>query len=111
MDKHSVMEVHCHGISTVWVGKLVARWRAGGWDAVEKQSTRPKSNPNAAPQTTIDAVLALRTQLIADGLDAGPHTLAAHLQRQGLPSLHMLACEQRNSLWSLRLLRCFHALR
>ena len=36
-----------YGISTVWVGKLVARWRAGGWDAVEKQSTRPKSNPNA----------------------------------------------------------------
>jgi transposase InsO family protein len=73
-----------YGISTVWVGKLVARWRAGGWDAVEKQSTRPKSNPNAAPQATIDAVVALRAQLIADGLDAGPHTLRAHLQRQGL---------------------------
>jgi transposase InsO family protein len=73
-----------YGISTVWVGKLVARWRAGGWDAVEKQSTRPKSNPNAAPQATIDAVLSLRAQLIADGLDAGPHTLRAHLQRQGL---------------------------
>lgn len=75
-----------YGISTVWVGKLVARYRVGGWDAVEKQSTRPKSNPNATPQSTIDAVLALRAQLIADGLDAGPHTLRAHLQRQGLPT-------------------------
>lgn len=56
-----------YGISTVWVGKLVGRWRVGGWDAVEKQSTRPKSNPRAATTATIDAVLALRAQLIADG--------------------------------------------
>jgi transposase len=35
-----------YGISGVWVGKLVARWRTGGWDAVEKQSTRPKTNPH-----------------------------------------------------------------
>ena len=75
-----------YGISTVWVGKLVARWRTGGWDAVEKQSTRPRSNPNAAPAATIDAVLALRAQLTADGLDAGPHTLHTHLQRAGLPA-------------------------
>jgi transposase InsO family protein len=75
-----------YGISTVWVGKLVARRRAGGWDAVEKQSTRPKSNPRAAPAATIDAVLALRAQLTAVGLDAGPHTLRAHLERQGLPA-------------------------
>ncbi len=73
-----------YGISTVWVGKLVARWRAGGWDAVEKQSTRPKSNPRAAPQATIDIILALRAQLTVDGLDAGPHTLRAHLERSGL---------------------------
>jgi len=73
-----------YGISTVWVGKLVARWRAGGWDAVDKQSTRPKSNPNATPQTTIDTIVALRAQLTADGLDAGPHTIATHLQHQGL---------------------------
>ena len=75
-----------YGISTVWVGKLVARWRAGGWDAVEKQSTRPKSNPHAAPAATIEAVLALRAQLTGQGLEAGPHTQATHLERQGLPA-------------------------
>ena len=32
-----------YGISTVWVGKLVARWRAGGWDAVEKKGDVPLS--------------------------------------------------------------------
>jgi hypothetical protein len=75
-----------YGISRVWVGKLVARWRVGGWEAVERQSTRPKSNPHAAFPAAIEAVLALRAQLSADGLDAGPHTLRAHLQRRGLPT-------------------------
>ena len=72
-----------YGISTAWVGKLVARWRAGGWDAVEKQSTRPKSNPNAASAATIEAIIALRGELTGAGLDAGPHTIAVYLQRQG----------------------------
>ena len=72
-----------YDVSTVWVGKLVARWRTGGWDAVEKQSTRPRSNPNAANDDTIARVVALREELTAAGLDAGPHTIAAHLQREG----------------------------
>jgi transposase InsO family protein len=72
-----------YGISTVWVGKLVARWRTGGWDAVEKKSTRPLSNPNATRDNTVVRIVALRQELTAAGLDAGPHTLHAHLQRQG----------------------------
>ena len=72
-----------YGISTVWVGKLVARWRTGGWVAVEKQSTRPKTNPKASPQETIARVIALRRQLTEQGLDAGPHSIAAHLERSG----------------------------
>ena len=87
-----------YGISTVWVGKLVARWRTGGWDAVEKQSTRPRSNPNAtsdgAIARIIARIIALRLGLIAAGLDAGPHTIATHLQRQGLtvPSVATIWC-------------------
>ena len=65
-----------YGISTVWVGKLAARWRAGGWDAVEKKSTRPRSNPNATGDDTGARIVALRHELTAAGLDAGPHTLA-----------------------------------
>ena len=71
-------------MSKVWVGKLVARWREGGWDAVEKQSTRPRSNSRATPQATVDAVVALRERLMAQGLDAGPHTIAAHLEHAGI---------------------------
>jgi transposase InsO family protein len=75
-----------YGISTVWVGKLLARWRAGGWDALAKQSTRPKSNPNATSQQVVARVIALRQELTAAGLDAGPHTLHAHLLSSGLPA-------------------------
>jgi transposase len=49
-----------YGISTVWVGKLVARWRAGGWDAVEKKSTRPRSNPHATGDDTVARIVALQ---------------------------------------------------
>ena len=72
-----------YGISKVWVGKLVARWRLGGWDAVEKQSTRPKSNPHASDEDTIARVIGWRRQLSEAGLDAGPHSIAAHLTRAG----------------------------
>jgi len=72
-----------YGISKVWVGKLVARWRLGGWDAVEKQSTRPKSSPHASDEDTIARVIGWRRQLSEAGLDAGPHSIAAHLTRAG----------------------------
>ena len=74
-----------YGISTVWVGKLVARWRAGGWDAVEKKSTRPRSNPHATSDDTVARIVALRHELAATGLDAGPATIAAHLEREERP--------------------------
>ena len=66
-----------YGISTVWVGKLVARWRSGGWDAVEKKSTRPRSNPNATGDDTVARIVALRHELTDAGLDAGELVLDA----------------------------------
>ena len=75
-----------YGVSKVWVGKLMARWRAGGWDALAKQSTRPRSNPNATSPDVVKRIIELRGQLAAAGLDAGPHTLHTHLERQGLPA-------------------------
>lgn len=75
-----------YGVSTVWVGKLVARWREGGWDAVEKRSTRPLTSPSATEPVVVARILELRHDLAGQGLDAGPHTLRAHLQREGLPT-------------------------
>ena len=75
-----------YGVSKVWVGKLVARWRLGGWDAVEKRSTRPRTQPTATDPVVVARIVALRRELDAGGLDAGPHTLHTHLEREGLPA-------------------------
>jgi transposase InsO family protein len=68
-----------YGVSQPRVSQLVAAWRAGGWDALEPQSRRPKSNPNATPATVVDRVLDVRRELLAYGADAGPHSVAAVL--------------------------------
>jgi transposase InsO family protein len=72
-----------YGVSTVWVGKLVARWREGGWVAVEKRSTRPLTSPSATDPVVVTRIVELRHQLDLQGLDCGPHTIAAHLAREG----------------------------
>ena len=68
-----------YGISQPRVSQLVAAWRAGGWDDLEPKSRRPRTNPNATPPDVVDRILALRTELIADGCDAGPHSIAGIL--------------------------------
>ena len=68
-----------YGISQPRVSQLVAAWRAGGWDALEPKSRRPRSNPNATEPDVVARVLTLRAELVADGCDAGPHSIAAIL--------------------------------
>lgn len=53
-------------------------------DALEPRSRRPKTNAAATSVTVSERVIALRAQLTADGLDAGPVTIAWHLEREGL---------------------------
>ena len=72
-----------YGISQPRVSQLVAAWRAGGWDAIEPRSRRPHSNSRATPSDMIDAICSLRRQLVTDGCDAGPHSIAALLSRDG----------------------------
>jgi len=69
-----------YGISQPRVSQLVAAWWAGGWDALEPKSQRPRTNPNPTPPTVIDRILALRAALIADPCDARPHTIAGILE-------------------------------
>lgn len=71
-----------YGISQPRVSQLVAAYRAGGWQALEPRSRRPRSNPNATPPEVVDRVLELRKTLSDDGADAGPHSIAAHLSRE-----------------------------
>jgi transposase InsO family protein len=75
------------GISRRHLHRLLARYRQGGLDALEPRSRRPKTTPIATPETVRQRVIELRLQLTADGLDAGPHTIGWHLEREGLRAL------------------------
>jgi transposase InsO family protein len=72
-----------YGISRRHLHRLLARYRQDGLDALEPRSRRPKTTPIATPEDIRERVIGLRVQLIADGLDAGPHTIAWHLEREG----------------------------
>ena len=69
-----------YGVSQGWVSRLVARYRAEGEAAFEPRSRRPKSSPRAIPEATVGLIIKLRKELAGQGLDAGPQTIAWHLE-------------------------------
>lgn len=68
-----------HGISRSWINELVARFRQGGYPALEPGSRRPRSCPHQVSPEVQAAVLELRQELCAAGHDAGAQTIAHHL--------------------------------
>lgn len=70
-----------YGVSQPRVSQLVKQWREGGWDALEPRSRRPLSNSRATPAHLVEVICDLRRHLVAEGCDAGPHTIAALLSR------------------------------
>ncbi len=73
-----------YGFSRRHLHRLLARYRQGGLDALEPRSRRPKSSPHATPDVVRDRIVELRRELTAEGSDAGPVTIAWHLQRERL---------------------------
>ena len=71
-----------YGVSRSWVTRLVARWRAEGDAAFEPRSRRPRASPTRIPDAVGDLIVGLRVELAANGLDAGPVTIAWHLERR-----------------------------
>jgi transposase InsO family protein len=71
-----------YGVSQGWVSRLVARYRAEGQAAFEPRSRRPKSSPRAVPAATVALIIELRKELAGQGLDAGPQTIAWHLEHR-----------------------------
>ena len=69
-----------YGVSQGWVSRLVARYRAEGEAAFEPRSRRPRTSPAAVSLGTVELIIRLRKELAGQGLDAGPHTIAWHLQ-------------------------------
>jgi len=72
-----------YGISRRHLHRLLARYREGGLDALAPRSRRPHSNPAQTPPAVRERVIELRLRLTADGLDAGPVTIAWRLEREG----------------------------
>jgi transposase InsO family protein len=69
-----------YGVSKGWVSKLIARYRAEGESAFEPRSRRPKTSPTALDAATVELIIRIRKQLSDQGLDAGPDTIAWHLE-------------------------------
>jgi len=80
-----------HGLHRSWIYKLLARYRQGGYEALEPRSRRPRSCKHATPDEVVGRVLGLRAQLQREGHDCGAHTIAHHLAQEmrgdGLPSV------------------------
>jgi transposase InsO family protein len=69
-----------YGVSQGWISRLVARYRAEGETAFEPRSRRPATSPRAIPDATVALITGLRKELAGQGLDAGPDTIAWHLE-------------------------------
>jgi transposase InsO family protein len=71
-----------HGVSRFWIYKLLARYREGGYPALEPRSRRPRSCSRQATPEVQAQVLRLRRELAEAGFDCGPQTILHHLQGQ-----------------------------
>jgi transposase InsO family protein len=90
LEGRSVSELAAaHGVHRSWIYKLLARYKAGGYGALERRSRAPRSSPHRTPDETVQAIVALRRQLGAEGHDCGAATIAYHLAAQidRVPSL------------------------
>ena len=73
-----------YGYSRQHLHRLIARYQAGGLDAVEPRSRRPLSSPQATGDKVREFIVRTRLELTAAGWDAGPVTIAWHLEQAGL---------------------------
>jgi transposase len=70
-----------YGLSKSWVCELVARYRTEGDSAFGPRSRRPATRARQTPAETVELVVKLRHSLTRQGLDAGPVTIAWHLEQ------------------------------
>jgi transposase InsO family protein len=83
LEGRSYREVaRAHGVSKSWVGKLVARYRHGGDEALAPRSRAAHRIPHRTPDELEDEIVGLRKELLELGVDAGAQTIAYHLGRR-----------------------------
>ena len=81
VEKRPVSEVAgSYGVARSWACALLARYQAEGEAAYEPRSRRPKTSPSAISPDTVELITRIRKELSGQGLDAGPQTIAWHLE-------------------------------
>lgn len=71
------------GVTRQWVHTLLRRYEMHGPQGLAPGSRAPKSRPGTTVPVVRERVIELRVQLGASGADAGPETIAWHLQQDG----------------------------
>src|SRR3990172_13046569 len=71
-----------YGVARQWVHELVRRFDAEGEAGLAPRSRRPLASPRQTSEALQDEIVELRKELSDQGLDAGPHTIAFHLNKR-----------------------------
>lgn len=71
------------GVSRQWIYTLLTRYDTEGPDGVTPRSKTPHTQPGTTPAATRERILTLRRDLTTTGADAGPVTIAWHLEHEG----------------------------
>src|SRR6185312_5748511 len=74
-----------YGVSRRWVITLVQRFLAEGEPGLTPRSRRRLNSPQQTAQTVEDEIVELRKEPDRAGHEAGPATIAAHLQQRHGP--------------------------
>lgn len=77
-----------YGVTQSWVSKLVGRYNLEGEAAFTNKTRKPHNSPTATPKHVIDLITQIRKQLTSTGHDAGPHTIAWHLETHHNTKIH-----------------------
>jgi transposase len=81
VEKRPVSEVaKSYGVARSWVYTLLDRYKAEGEAPFEPRSRRPKNTPSVTAPGPVELITRLRKELAGQGLDAGPQTIAWHLE-------------------------------
>lgn len=96
MSKHLVAILHIttgeltvteaarrYNINRQHLHRLLTRYRAEGEAGLTPRSKRPHTNPQQTPPEMRKRIIQLRQHLTANGHDAGPATIAWHLEHDG----------------------------
>jgi transposase InsO family protein len=71
-----------YGVSRRWVITLVQRFEAEGPAGLQPRSRRPRRSPTRIPDEVADEIIEIRKDLDHSGHEAGPATIAYHLEQR-----------------------------